>query len=59
MQLEPAPVEIEIEFLEQPDQTASLSDVAERSDEVGVEAKLHGGRILEDEVEDVAHTQSG
>jgi len=46
MQLEAAPVEVEIEFPQQPDQTASLSDVAERSDEVGVEAKFHElGRV--------------
>jgi hypothetical protein len=38
MQLEAAPIEIEIEFSEQPDQTASLRDVAERSDEIGVKA---------------------
>jgi hypothetical protein len=43
MQLEAAPVEVEVVFLEQSDQTASLCDVAERSDEVGVETQLHGG----------------
>jgi hypothetical protein len=43
MQLEAAPVEVEVVFLEQSDQTASLRDVAERSDEVGVETQLHGG----------------
>jgi hypothetical protein len=43
MQLEAAPVEVEVVFTEQPDQTASLRDVAERSDEVGVETELHGG----------------
>jgi hypothetical protein len=42
MQLKAAPVEIEIEVFEQPDQAGSLSDVAERSDEVGVKAKDHG-----------------
>jgi uncharacterized protein DUF6496 len=41
MQLETAPVEIEIEFLEQPDQAASLSDKAERSHEVGVQTQSH------------------
>jgi hypothetical protein len=43
MQLEAAPVEVEVVFLEQSDQTASLRDVAERSDEVGVEAEFHDG----------------
>ena len=42
MQLESTPVELEIVFVQQPDQTASLRDVAERSDEVGVEEKVHG-----------------
>jgi hypothetical protein len=41
MQLEAAPVQREVVFTEQPDQTASLRDVTERSDEIGVEAKGH------------------
>ena len=42
MQLETAPVERDVVFIEQSDQTTSLSDVAERSDEVGVEEQGFG-----------------
>ena len=38
MQLEPSPVDLDIEFLLQPDQAGSLGDVAERSDEIGIES---------------------
>jgi hypothetical protein len=44
MQLEAAPVEIEFEFFEQPDQTASLREITEGSDEVGVEEEFHRAR---------------
>ena len=41
MQLEAFPVQLELEFSCQPDQTASLSDEAKRSDEVAIEDQLH------------------
>jgi uncharacterized protein DUF6496 len=41
MQLEATPVELEIEFPEQSDQAASLSDEAEGSHEVGVQTQSH------------------
>jgi hypothetical protein len=44
MQLEAAPVQIDVEFPAQPDQAASLSNEAERSDEIGEEMQCgrHG-----------------
>ena len=44
VQLETAPVELQIIFIEQSDQTASLCDVAEGSDEVGIETQCQGHR---------------
>jgi hypothetical protein len=37
MELESPPVYVHVEFLLQPDQAAPLSDVAEGSDEVGID----------------------
>ena len=41
MQLEPSPVEVELVLSEQPDQAASLCDVAEGSDEIRVQKQFH------------------
>jgi hypothetical protein len=48
MQLEPAPVELEVIGVQQPDQTGLLGDVAEGSDEVGVEAEDHRFYIVQE-----------
>ncbi len=42
MKLEAPPVYLDIEFLFQPDQAGPLRDVAERSDEIGIETQNHG-----------------
>src|SRR5947209_4361565 len=47
VQLEAAPVEVQLELLQQPDQAALLRDEAERSDEIAVEPQNgHASSIM-------------
>ena len=48
MKLEAAPIELQIEFSEQPDQTASLSDIAKRSDEIGIKEQMHTAVVMQE-----------